>query len=188
MGFQNQEMNAQNCKNKTISKTECEEIASWMPRLFNFGTWSACFYCGVQPTDRDHVIPFSMQRGSERKESDYFSCGPLVPACHECNLLLSASFFDTLQDRCDYVNKRIRRRYSKLIHMEAWADWELSEIKGKLRGHVIQRQEERKIAVNRVSWQFTHEFTSCFESAYEAAKIEFPDNPKFLTFMRPRWL
>jgi hypothetical protein len=182
-------MKAQNFKNKTITEQQCLQIVNWMPRRFNFGTWAHCFYCGVQPTDRDHVIPFSMTRLYERGGQDAFATsGPLVPSCHECNLLLSASYFDTLQARADFVNKRLRRRYSKLVHLETWADWEISEIKGKLRGHVVQKQEERKIAVNRVSWQVGSEFVADFESAYEQAVINFPENKHFHDFMRPRWL
>ena len=72
--------------------------------------------------------------------------------------------------------------------METWQKWELDEIKGKLRGYVISKQEERSIAVDRASWQFKSDFTSLFESAYEEAKIMYPDNSEFIQFMKPRWV
>ena len=72
--------------------------------------------------------------------------------------------------------------------METWQQWELDEIKGKLRGYVLSKQTERGIAVDRVSWQFKEEFTKLFEEAYQSALTEFPKNKEFHKFMKPKWL
>jgi hypothetical protein len=72
--------------------------------------------------------------------------------------------------------------------METWQQWELDEVKGKLRGYVLSKQAERGIAVDRVSWQFKEEFTKLFEEAYQSAKSEFPGNEEFQNFMKPKWL
>jgi hypothetical protein len=177
-----------NTKTEVMSKEMVTKLTSWMPQNFRFGSWSNCFYCGTQPTDKDHVIPFSMCSNEIRKGASGDYPGPTTPSCHECNILLASSYFETLHDRCEYVNKRIRRRYSKMLHMEAWQPWELDHIKGKLRHYVISKQEERSIAVQRASWQFKSEFTKLFEDSYEEAKSNYPDNNNFMVFMRPRWI
>lgn len=187
-GLQNRIVKAINTKTVVMKPEMVTKLTSWMPQHFRFGSWSTCFYCGTQPTDKDHVIPFSMCSSEIRKGASGDYPGPTTPSCHECNMVLASFYFDTLHDRCEYANKRIRRRYSKLLHMETWQKWELDEIKGKLRGYVISKQEERSIAVDRASWQFKSDFTSLFESAYEEAKIMYPDNSEFIQFMKPRWV
>lgn len=174
-------------KDILFSQSEIEKLKNWVPSDFRFGSWSSCFYCGTSPTDQEHVIPFSMLTLQKRKEASA-NFGPRTPACHECNLILSNFFFDSLFERCEYANKRLRRRYSKLLHMETWQQWELDEVKGKLRGYVLSKQAERGIAVDRVSWQFKEEFTKLFEEAYQSAKSEFPGNEEFQNFMKPKWL
>lgn len=181
-------MRFSNLKTTEPSKELLAKLESWVPHHFRFGSWSTCFYCGTQPTDRDHVIPFSMLSLEKRGGKPCASVGMTTPSCHECNNILSDLFFETLHDRCEYANKRIRRRYSKLLHMETWQDWELNEIKGKLRRYVICKQEERNVAVDRVSWQFKEDFTKLFEQSFDQAKSEHPDNKHLIDFMRPRWL
>jgi hypothetical protein len=174
-------------KDVLFSQSEIEKLKNWVPSDFRFGSWSSCFYCGTSPTDQEHVIPFSMLTLQKRTDASA-NFGPRTPACHECNLILSNFFFDSLSERCEYANKRLRRRYSKLLHMETWQQWELDEVKGKLRGYVLSKQAERGIAVDRVSWQFKEEFTKLFEEAYQSAKSEFPGNEEFQNFMKPKWL
>ncbi len=169
-----------------LSDREVTEINEWLPDGFRFGSWLTCFYCGTSPTERDHVVPYSML-SAERRRGGAHSVGATVPTCHECNMVLSSFYFDTLSDRCDYLNKRLRRRYSKMLHMEAWQPWEIDELKGALRGHVHSKQEERSIAIKRVSWQFTPEFTKMHEDAHKQAVDEFPSNKRFIEFMKPKW-
>ena len=183
----NSNMKHLNAKDVLFSHQEIEKLKNWVPNDFRFGSWSNCFYCGTSPTDQEHVIPFSMLTSEKRTEtSDRF--GPRTPSCHECNSILSNYFFDSLAERCEYANKRLRRRYSKLLHMETWQQWELDEIKGKLRGYVLSKQAERGIAVDRVSWQFREGFTKLFEEAYQSALTEFPENKDFHGFMKPKWI
>lgn len=181
-------MKFSNVKTTEPSKELLAKLESWVPNHFRFGSWSNCFYCGTQPTDRDHVIPFSMLSLEKRDGRCAASVGMTTPSCHECNVMLSDLFFETIHDRCEYVNKRIRRRYSKLLHMETWQEWELDSIKGKLRSYVICKQAERNVAVDRASWQFKEEFTKLFEQAFDHAKSEYPDNKHLIDFMRPRWM
>jgi hypothetical protein len=181
-------MKFSNVKTTEPSKELLAKLDSWVPHHFRFGSWSTCFYCGTEPTDRDHAIPFSMLSLENRNGKCGASVGITTPSCHECNSILSDLFFETLHDRCEYVNKRIRRRYSKLLHMETWQDWELNEIKGKLRSYVMCKQAERNVAVDRSSWQFKEQFTKLFEQSFDQAKSEYPDNKHLIEFMRPRWM
>ena len=181
-------MKISNVKTTEPSKELLAKLESWVPQNFRFGTWSNCFYCGTQPTDRDHVIPFSMLSLEKRGGKCRGSTGMTTPSCHECNIMLSNLFFETMHDRCEYVNKRIRRRYSKLLHMEKWQEWELDSIKGKLRSYVICKQSERNMAVDRASWQFKEKFTKLFEQSFDECKSEHPENKHLMDFMRPRWM
>lgn len=115
------------------------------------------------------------------------SHGVKTPACSTCNGLVSNSFFDTLHDRCEFINKRLRRKFSKFLHMESWQSWELKSLDQGLKAYVIDKQNERQQAVKRVGWQFTKEFVNLFDQAHKEAVQQFPDNPQFQNFMKPKW-
>ena len=181
-------MKPQNCKNVTLTAKEVDQIRSWVPEHHRFGTWEHCFYCGESATSIDHVIPHSMLTVEKRTNGASGSPGLKTMACAECNSVLSNLFFPTLSERCYYLNGRIRRRYSNLLHLETWQDWEMKEIKGGLRDYVRMKQAERTFAVNRASWQSGHAFTELFDKAFNEVVEEYPANTQLHNFMRPHWM
>lgn len=179
-------MRSANLSKVEISEAELKEINSWLPNGFRFGTWSNCFYCGTEPTESEHVVPYSMI--TVQKGIHSVCVGATTPACHECNVILSNFYFDTLADRAEYVNKRLRRKHSKFLHMESWQEWEMNGLSRTLRSHIHCKQQQRQIAVQRCTWQFKKEFTELFEEAYKQAKDQHPENIRFHAFMKPKWI
>lgn len=171
-----------------VTETEIKDMSMWVPTHFRFGSWNHCFYCGEVPLHQDHVIPWSMWRVDKRRGGAGDSPGPRTPACAECNGRLGASFFDTLTQRASYANQKLRRKYSKLLHLEVWQPWEVTGLSGTLRKFIESKQVERNIAVRRASWQCTPDFTGLHELAWTQALADFPTNIKFLKFMRPPWV
>ena len=90
-----------------------------------------CFYCGVPSNTPDHVWPRS--QGGRKT----------VPCCKECNVLLSAKTFSTIEDRVGYLKCRLATRYRKALATPDWTDEELGELgynlRRKLRGRLILR-------------------------------------------------
>lgn len=179
---------SQNAKNTTITKEESDILVKWIPQHFRFGSWAHCFYCGIEPIAQDHVIPWSFYNTEKRNTNAGRARGIKTPSCSECNVVLADHYFPTLSERCDAANKRLRRRYSKFMHMEAWADWEMKELKGSLRDYVVWKQAERSKAVNRVGWQYTQTFTELFDKAYASAQLEYPNNKWLHHLVKPHWV
>ena len=70
-----------------------------------------CTYCGDLATDRDHVIPLAWYGGTR-----VFRNKEIVPACKECNrsILKDRPYF-TVEDRCEYVAKMLRKKLLKAL-------------------------------------------------------------------------
>ncbi len=79
---------------------------------------SSCYYCGEPSECEDHAIPHALVRRLGAARSGYGT--DTLPACHECNTLLGAQVFDTLEDRTEYICTRLKQRYSKEIEGEAY--------------------------------------------------------------------
>lgn len=64
---------------------------------------NVCTYCGELADTRDHVVPRS-----------YLNTGTTVPACRQCNGLLSSKLHITIESRAHYLlnNSKVHRRYS----------------------------------------------------------------------------
>lgn len=64
--------------------------------------YAICTYCGSYASDRDHIIPKSLRRGHKNPKT--------VPACQECNVLLSDNSIFEVRDRAYFLlNKYIDR-------------------------------------------------------------------------------
>jgi hypothetical protein len=100
-----------------------------------------CCYCEFDiATDRDHVIPKSYS-GSQ-------SFAGTVPACKECNALLSNSPNHNMHDRTTYLYEAYYKKYKKLLNGAEWTAKEIKQLKGQLKAHVVA-QEKQRVAVNQ---------------------------------------
>ena len=95
-----------------------------------------CCYCEFEfATERDHVIPRSYS-GSQSFEST-------VPACKECNALLSNKPNHTVMDRTSYLYEAYYKKYKKLINSAEWSAKEIRQLKGQLKSHVMAQEKKR---------------------------------------------
>jgi hypothetical protein len=69
--------------------------------------------------------------------------GLLIPACSECNGILSSSYIKRLSDRKKYLLKAYRKKYKKLMESPCWTETELNELSYELRS-AIETSEIRK--------------------------------------------
>jgi hypothetical protein len=108
----------------------------------------ACYYCGDPATCLDHVIPHSFLNdlGAART----YSSG-VIPACAECNLLLGAAVFESLDERRRHVAWKVRVRYKKLLAEPEWSEREIMELGLAMRKDVRQAQERRRYILLRLA-------------------------------------
>jgi hypothetical protein len=81
----------------------------------------ACIYCGnTTSMTRDHVVAVSWT-GFKRS----YSKGDTVPACKECNNLLSDKPLFSISSRANFIAQRLQSKYRKILNSPFWDDEEL---------------------------------------------------------------
>ena len=134
---------------------------------FTFGNKHICTYCGEPADTIDHTIPYSIFHDEEisghRKN---FSVGFMTYCCRECNNLLGNRMFYTFQERCKYVNTRLRNKYKKFMGV-VWDEEDLSQLSGNLREEIERSNRLNRRLRERVSWQDSKEFLSMLEKTMD---------------------
>lgn len=117
---------------------------------------SPCHYCGMLATCTDHVVPVvvvatlsALEDGDRRLKGRILT----VPACHECNSLAAAHYFDTLAERVAYVKGRLRKRLRRDLECADFTLDELEEFSPALRGHVLEAMRRKEFARQRIAWE-----------------------------------
>jgi len=102
-----------------------------------------CCYCEYEfASERDHVIPRSYS-GSQSFENT-------MPACKECNNLLSNSPNHNMHDRTTYLYEAYYKKYKKLLRSAEWTATEIKQLKGQLKSHVMAQEKLRKDINNKL--------------------------------------
>jgi len=85
-----------------------------------------CYYCGDTAEVKDHYPPLSTADCfSVEDDIDWL----LVPSCSECNLLAGSEPHNTLEERREYIQEKLKSRYKKELRLgEHWYDAELEEV------------------------------------------------------------
>ena len=128
-------------------------------RNFIFGNCGTCTYCGSESdTSIDHVIPVNWfsKRGS--RQSRQTGSGIRTWACQLCNSGLGDKYFNTFSDRTFFVERFLRRRYSKTLSSEDWEPSEIAELSGKLKSYVLKAQTELTLIRDMVEWRNSDRF------------------------------
>jgi len=118
-----------------------------------FSTPSICSYCGFHASTRDHCPSLSnvISVGTEYLQRHNIPMY-LVPACAECNGLLGNKVLWLFVERKDFIAKRLRKRYGKLLRLPAWETDEIEALGRGLKAMVATTQDMRMIAVRRVAF------------------------------------
>jgi hypothetical protein len=111
------------------------------------------YYCGEPADSIDHVIPRNaLARIAVVDPYDIHNRVLVVDSCRECNCLIGGKWFDSLQERKDYLKTKLRKRYQKFIDLPDWTDHELSVL-GYALADLIRKGMARKRKVKqRLSW------------------------------------
>jgi len=121
-----------------------------------------CFYCGDPPEVKDHAFP--LVRGAVLPDN-MFSF--VVPACRECNYLLSDEVWPTFGCRRKFVQTKLKKRYKRELAVPHWSSRELEELSPALREDIISAMRRKQWLVERVKWRLPREI----ESASTAMKL-----------------
>ena len=107
-----------------------------------------CFYCGDMPSDRDHVFPES----GKHFHKNYYRNRELVPVCKECNHLLGANNFISIEDRVEWLKEKIIKKYKLNKDEIVWLEDELNELNDTLKQYIGQQISIRKSAEQRIAF------------------------------------
>lgn len=126
-------------------------------RSYKFGPLhfdtTPCYYCGEPSTSDDHTYPCAaMDALADESHLVQRRLLRIVPACTECNGILSDKVFDSLMRRKRYVKRRLRYRYKRLLAMPSWSDSELATLGERMRQHVLASLAHRDRILERLAW------------------------------------
>ena len=114
---------------------------------FKFGNDGICTYCGDDSDTFDHVIPISFQSELLRSEIPN-EVGPVTFACRDCNHRLGNRYFDTFNQRCEWIQQRLSLK-TKAVN---WTKLELVRLDWGLR-KFIERERDRRLWIqDRADW------------------------------------
>jgi hypothetical protein len=111
---------------------------------------SSCFYCGDEARCEDHVIPHSFLRhkGTRREGWEIDT----LPACHECNSILSNQIFESLEERKSYLFEILERRKRKELKAKGWDSEEIEDLGYSLKSYVSVVYDNRILAEKRIEF------------------------------------
>jgi hypothetical protein len=112
-----------------------------------------CAYCGEHSEHEEHVVPYSFldKRNTANCPQDGWWTW-IVPSCAECNHIASNQVFNSAHEKRDYVQERLRSRYSDAFVQEGWSEAELEDLGPGLRQFVQSSQAANEIARERVAY------------------------------------
>lgn len=103
-----------------------------------------CTYCQYdKATDRDHVVPKSYSGTTSFRDNT-------VPACKECNGLLSNHPVHTVEDRTAFLYEAYYKKYKKALSAPLWTKDEIKELGGTLKAHVVKEQRKKLMAHSKL--------------------------------------
>lgn len=125
-----------------------------------------CTYCKDHADTLDHVIPVSFTSTS-RKNAKY-NRKNTVPACRECNSLLSNFLIHTVGGRAEYLTNKYKSRYRKLLKTPEWSEEDLKSLKANLRKTIEQSLIIKKSVEIRIkNCELTRDIAPTIEQVWE---------------------
>lgn len=100
-----------------------------------------CLYCGSEDNlTRDHIIPIS-SKGSPRN----YSINDTVTCCSECNSILGNIMIHTIEGRAEFINGKLRIKYSDILKTKDWTEYELAQLdknlSSSIKSTIIQKKQ-----------------------------------------------
>jgi len=105
-----------------------------------------CIYCGSDAECREHVIPVSYT--SDRRSYDE-SREWIVPACNTCNGIAGCNVYFTIPEKAEYILKKFKSRYRRILEMPSWTESELAELDYTLREMTFANIVAKRVAFEK---------------------------------------
>ena len=107
-----------------------------------------CSYCGEFADSFDHVTPVSYRCNSRKNEigNKY-----AVPCCMECNTILSSHLYVTVGSRAEYLLKRYKKKYGRVLKTPEWDTDELEEMSVDFQRSILARLDMKGVILDRIS-------------------------------------
>ena len=124
-----------------------------------------CFYCGEPGNQYDHQPPIT-------RVSDYRSLGLAtekyikVVSCAECNGMASDYLSETILDRADFVDKKLKQKYKKIMLSPVWdeTDIEQAQLRGRLRQSVKNHSNKLVRILDRIDYGYgVHRYVDAYK-------------------------
>lgn len=111
-----------------------------------------CTYCGERATCRDHVLPFSYGCSTKRIRSSSYSRKTCVPACEECNSLLSNFMYTSIAERALFLAGRLWYRHKDVLTSPQWSKEEYDGLSGNMLKHIKSLQTKKNLVKVRIEY------------------------------------
>jgi hypothetical protein len=122
-----------------------DHLIATAPRQLEYPA-RVCIYCGFPADTRDHLIPVSVSGRAAR------AFVLVVPACFECNSILTDKAPVNITDRRYVAHERLRFRYRKALATLDFTPAELREFGPILRKHIGAAMELKAAVLLRLNW------------------------------------
>ena len=110
-----------------------------------------CYYCGLDATERDHVIPWSLFHTKINTKRSYED-DEVVPCCSQCNLIAGNKVFDSFVEKREHIQSEIKRKYKKILNFPNWEKEELDELGKTLKIQIKATIKLKKLIEARINW------------------------------------
>lgn len=108
--------------------------------------WHTCFYCGQYADTVDHVPPISLFNFY----SNYYRV--LLKSCGECNSALGGKFLPTPLVRVEFLIKKYKKRYRKILCLPSWHKEEINDLSGSLKKYIESQINMKALTVERLKY------------------------------------
>lgn len=105
-----------------------------------------CVYCGQIADTKDHLLPVTWTGEAVRKHV------VVVPACRECNSLISDRYAPAVNERRKLAHTAIRTKYRKILKMPDWKRREIAEMGPTIRSVIERGMHDKKVLTTRINW------------------------------------
>lgn len=109
--------------------------------------------------------------------------GITAPSCLECNSLLGASIFPTIQERISFVNNKLVQRYRKALAFPDWSEDELFDVSAVMADGIRHQTALKRITEQRLLWIYSPTLFDILTAAETKARHLFPSNSQLLSFL-----
>lgn len=106
-----------------------------------------CVYCGYDKQCREHVIPVTYL-GLTRSYDP--NSNWIVSSCNKCNQFAGNVVFFSIAEKAEYILKRYRKKYKKILLSEDWEEKEIMELDYNLRDGIRAQIILKELVISKI--------------------------------------